>query len=26
MQLRERLLGLQTGAEPDPHGWMHRLV
>ncbi len=26
MQLRERLLGLQTGAVPDPHGWMHRLV
>jgi branched-chain amino acid aminotransferase len=26
MQLRERLLGLQTGAEPDTHGWMHRLL
>jgi branched-chain amino acid aminotransferase len=26
MQLREHLLGLQTGHEPDPHGWMHRLV
>jgi branched-chain amino acid aminotransferase len=26
MQLREHLLGLQTGMLPDPHGWMHRLV
>jgi branched-chain amino acid aminotransferase len=26
MQLRERLLGLQTGELPDTHGWMHRLV
>jgi branched-chain amino acid aminotransferase len=26
MQLRQRLLALQTGQEPDPHGWMHRLV
>jgi branched-chain amino acid aminotransferase len=26
MQLRERLLGLQTGAVPDTHGWMHRLL
>ncbi len=26
MQLRERLLGLQTGQVPDTHGWMHRLV
>jgi branched-chain amino acid aminotransferase len=26
MQLRERLLALQTGLSPDTHGWMHRLV
>jgi branched-chain amino acid aminotransferase len=26
MQLREHLVGLQTGKEPDPHGWMHKLV
>jgi branched-chain amino acid aminotransferase len=26
MQLRERLLALQTGQLPDTHGWMHRLV
>ena len=26
MQLREHLLGLQTGRLPDTHGWMHRLV
>ncbi len=26
MQLRESLLGLQTGHAPDPHGWMHTLV
>jgi branched-chain amino acid aminotransferase len=26
MQLREKLLGLQTGVEPDPHGWMYPLV
>ena len=26
MQLRERLLALQTGHLPDTHGWMHRLV
>ncbi|MGH8962247.1 MAG: branched-chain amino acid aminotransferase [Jatrophihabitantaceae bacterium] len=25
MQLREHLLGLQTGQRPDPHGWMYRL-
>jgi branched-chain amino acid aminotransferase len=25
-QLRERLLGIQTGTAPDTHGWMHRLV
>jgi len=25
MQLREHLVGIQTGQEPDPHGWMHRL-
>lgn len=24
-QLRTSLLDLQTGAAPDPHGWMHRL-
>ena len=24
-QLRERLLGVQTGRIPDTHGWMHRL-
>ena len=26
MQLREHLLGLQTGQQPDNHGWMHRLT
>ena len=26
LQLREHLLGLQTGREADTHGWMHRLV
>jgi branched-chain amino acid aminotransferase len=26
MQLREQLLGLQTGTLPDRHGWMYRLV
>ena len=26
MQLREHLLGIQTGKEPDTHGWMHRLI
>jgi branched-chain amino acid aminotransferase len=26
MQLREHLIGIQTGREPDTHGWMHRLV
>ncbi len=26
MQLRQKLLALQNGGEPDPHGWMHRLV
>ncbi|MDQ6937565.1 MAG: branched-chain amino acid aminotransferase [Actinomycetota bacterium] len=25
-RLRTALLGLQTGAEPDRHGWMHTLV
>ncbi|WP_375477807.1 branched-chain amino acid aminotransferase [uncultured Jatrophihabitans sp.] len=25
LQLRERLLALQTGHLPDPHGWLHRL-
>jgi branched-chain amino acid aminotransferase len=25
MQLREKLLALQTGQEPDPHGWMLKL-
>jgi branched-chain amino acid aminotransferase len=25
MQLREHLLGIQTGKEPDAHGWMYRL-
>ena len=26
MQLREQLLGLQTGQLPDTHGWMHPLA
>ncbi|HKC27337.1 MAG TPA: branched-chain amino acid aminotransferase [Jatrophihabitans sp.] len=26
MQLREHLMAIQTGREPDPHGWMHKLV
>jgi branched-chain amino acid aminotransferase len=26
MQLREHLLGIQTGHQTDPHGWMHRLA
>ncbi len=25
-QLREQLLGVQTGRLPDPHGWMHPLT
>jgi branched-chain amino acid aminotransferase len=25
MQLREQLLGIQTGRVADPHGWMHKL-
>jgi branched-chain amino acid aminotransferase len=25
-QLRERLTGIQTGREPDTHGWLHRLL
>jgi len=24
--LRDRLIGIQTGVEQDPHGWMHRLA
>lgn len=26
MQLREHLIGIQTGREPDTHGWMHKLA
>lgn len=26
MQLRSALLDIQTGAAPDPHGWMHTLT
>jgi branched-chain amino acid aminotransferase len=26
MQLRQHLIGIQTGREPDTHGWMHKLV
>jgi branched-chain amino acid aminotransferase len=26
MQLREHLLGIQTGREADTHGWMHKLL
>src|SRR3954453_451054 len=26
MQLRERLVAVQTGRAPDTHGWMHRLA
>jgi branched-chain amino acid aminotransferase len=26
MRLRRKLLAIQTGEEPDPHGWMYRLV
>ena len=26
MQLREHLMAIQTGREPDTHGWMHKLV
>ena len=26
MQLREHLMAVQTGREPDTHNWMHRLV
>ncbi len=26
MQLRQHLLGIQTGTAPDDRGWMHRLV
>ena len=25
-RLRAALIGLQTGVDPDPHGWMHTLV
>src|ERR1044072_5574011 len=25
MKLRKALLDIQTGAAPDPHGWLHRL-
>lgn len=26
MQLREHLLGIQTGQQPDIHGWMYQLA
>jgi branched-chain amino acid aminotransferase len=26
MRLREHLMAIQTGREPDPHGWMRKLV
>ncbi|MFF5226537.1 branched-chain amino acid aminotransferase [Dactylosporangium sp. NPDC000521] len=26
MDLRERLVGIQRGAAPDPHGWVHRVL
>jgi branched-chain amino acid aminotransferase len=26
MQLREHLVGIQTGQEADQHGWMHKLI
>jgi branched-chain amino acid aminotransferase len=26
MRLREHLLGIQTGQEPDTHGWLHKLI
>src|SRR4051794_8069003 len=26
MQLREHLVGIQTGKESDTHGWMHKLI
>jgi branched-chain amino acid aminotransferase len=26
MQLRERLLGIQFGRLPDPHGWIHKIL
>ena len=26
MQLRERLTGIQTGTQPDTHGWMQKLA
>jgi branched-chain amino acid aminotransferase len=26
MQLREHLVGIQTGNEPDPHGWLYKLT
>ena len=25
-QIRSALLGIQHGAAPDPHGWMHQLA
>ena len=25
MQLREELLGIQFGQQPDPHGWVHKI-
>ncbi|GAB3871747.1 branched-chain amino acid aminotransferase [Dactylosporangium cerinum] len=26
MDLRERLVGIQRGTSPDPHGWVHRVL
>ena len=26
MELRERLVGIQRGTAPDPHGWVHRVL
>ncbi len=26
MDLRERLVGIQRGTAPDPHGWVHRVL
>ncbi|MET7421632.1 branched-chain amino acid aminotransferase [Dactylosporangium sp. NPDC005555] len=26
MDLRERLVGIQRGTAPDPHGWVHRVI
>jgi branched-chain amino acid aminotransferase len=26
MRLREQLVGIQFGQQPDPHGWVHKIL